>query len=95
MGHLEFLAFGVLVESKFEVLGQVVDQYSNRGHNSAIGREYEMDDFFAVPVGQNSHQALCADFILNHFSRKKGNSQTGCGGSQQYGEIARSQHRIE
>jgi hypothetical protein len=95
MDHPEFLAFGVLVVSKFEVLRQVVDQYSNGGHNSTIGREYEMDDFFAVPVGQNSDQAPYADVILNHFSRQKGNSQTGCGGSHQYREIARSQHRIE
>jgi hypothetical protein len=92
----EFLPFGLIIGSKFEMLGQVVDQYSNAGHNPTIGCEYEMDaDFFAVPIGQDSDEALCADLILNHFGRQKGNSQTGCGSSPQYGEIARSQYRIE
>jgi hypothetical protein len=85
-----------LILRKFEMLGQVVDQDSHGGHNSAIGGEHEMDrDFVGVPVGQNANQAFCADIIVSHFSRQQSYSQPGSGSAQQYAEVARSQDWIE
>jgi hypothetical protein len=55
-----FRLFAFEAVAKFPVLGQVINQNSDRRHNSPFGSEYEMDgDFFGSPVGQNPNKAHC------------------------------------